>query len=816
MKPRYSILLYNQILVEFQDKISQWLGLGIKVIWFGKQEDVSALKGRYKEFNKHFLLQAYNVSDTMSFIVIDGRDDDNYLSYIESVCPKFNVVQYQVEHCNANDHIVVQASAGTGKTTIMIDRIMYLLHTVDDLKLSEVYMITFTNDATNQMNVRLQEMLLMRYQLTHQPKYLMWLEDQSQMNISTIHSFAYTLLGRYGSNEGFTKELAIRSFTYEKKEIVKDLINDSVNNNLPLWKQIGMSFYKASSTVYDYWSRFAQLGISYDDMLKMNWGECSDKRSVGFHQLLCNTINEIDVKYMEIKKKNNAVGIDDIMRDLRQVLFSGKLPFSDLKIRYLFIDEFQDSDDAQIFVACLLVKLLDSVLFVVGDIKQSIYRFRGATDTAFILFDETMKDIKAKKPKLFTLINNYRTSADILYQLDGMFKEWTSRDLLVYDKSVVPFNTEPGEFRVLETEGKEFDGLAFCELVQDSLDNLKKYIDRNNIVPAEKHRVVVLARSNNQLAELKKLLDEAHIPASVKQDGSFFASEAVRDFYVMISSFLFANEPKYVFNYLLTPYAGSVETMNIEEMESLEGDPILLQEYISKHLGNTAWREYHKQLRLRPVMAVLKDMIDAGEVIDNYIRNVKRKKSDLNWKEESANISTMIDANRYQANLEKLLEILQRNFSENDISLYDIYHYLNVAISTNRTEPEAEMMSKDNYRSVYCMTVHKSKGLEYDTIIIPFTESPFYGRTNTEILVDKNEYKVGWLYCDKLSGEEFFKNDFYEDLRLDENVFVAREETRIFYVALTRSIRRLLCMMTSIPKENTWSELLREGGAPIE
>ena len=112
--------------------------------------------------------------------------------------------------------------------------------------------------------------------------------------------------------------------------------------------------------------------------------------------------------------------------------------------------------------------------------------------------------------------------------------------------------------------------------------HLKSYIERNNITPAEKHRVVVLTRSNFQLAELKRILDEAHIPASVKQDGSFFASEAVRDFYVMISSFLFANEPKYVFNYLLTPYAGSVATMNIEEMESLEGDPILLQEYISK------------------------------------------------------------------------------------------------------------------------------------------------------------------------------------------------------------------------------------------
>ncbi len=51
---------------------------------------------------------------------------------------------------------MVKASAGTGKTTVMIDRILYLMHMVPDLDMSEIFMITFTNEATNQMNDRLQ------------------------------------------------------------------------------------------------------------------------------------------------------------------------------------------------------------------------------------------------------------------------------------------------------------------------------------------------------------------------------------------------------------------------------------------------------------------------------------------------------------------------------------------------------------------------------------------------------------------------------------------------------------------------------------
>ncbi len=57
----------------------------------------------------------------------------------------------------ADANIVVKASAGTWKTTVMIDRILYLMHMVLDLDMSEIYRITFTNEATNQMNDRLQE-----------------------------------------------------------------------------------------------------------------------------------------------------------------------------------------------------------------------------------------------------------------------------------------------------------------------------------------------------------------------------------------------------------------------------------------------------------------------------------------------------------------------------------------------------------------------------------------------------------------------------------------------------------------------------------
>ena len=143
MEPKYSILLCNQSIDEYKNKITEWLHQGIKVIWFGKDEDIRLLKAEHAAFAKAFLLLAYQVAIADQRIIIDGDDPDGFIERVlEKECPLFNSAQYLVEHCLPEKHVIVQASAGTGKTTVMIDRILFLLHTQPDLHLAEVFMIT--------------------------------------------------------------------------------------------------------------------------------------------------------------------------------------------------------------------------------------------------------------------------------------------------------------------------------------------------------------------------------------------------------------------------------------------------------------------------------------------------------------------------------------------------------------------------------------------------------------------------------------------------------------------------------------------------
>lgn len=281
---KYSILYFKENFIQHCDQIGQFLSEGKKVFWFGAKWEVAQLKERYKPFADAFFLQAFDISELLEMdnldsaknfapaIICDGEgiglEYRPLLDWLEENVPAFNVAQYRVEHSGFGANIVVKASAGTGKTTVMVDRILYLMHMVPDLKMSEIYMITFTNEATNQMNDRLQEMLLKKYSLTKNKKYLTWLEQQSQMHISTIDSLAYDLFRRFGTGVGFGRDLGIQPLERERKNLIKDLLLDQLDDTKAIVSQIGMNYSDASKVIDAYWKELTSKGYTISEVLK--------------------------------------------------------------------------------------------------------------------------------------------------------------------------------------------------------------------------------------------------------------------------------------------------------------------------------------------------------------------------------------------------------------------------------------------------------------------------------------------------------------------------------------------------------------------
>ena len=225
----------------------------------------------------------------------------------------------------------------------------------------------------------------------------------------------------------------------------EELVNGNSFQGIPWALDANPSaIWKKNSEISKYWNGFANAGISHEDMLSMNWGNPANDNSTEFQELISSVVDELDDAYFEIKRDNDAISVNDIMRDLQEVLMSDDLPQPDISMNYLFIDEFQDSDLAQIKVATLLVKLMNAKLFVVGDVKQSIYRFRGATDQAFDILYRDLSDVGAKPAKNFILVNNYRTAFNIMNRMNTYFAQWGADKLLKYDGPVIPFNKESG------------------------------------------------------------------------------------------------------------------------------------------------------------------------------------------------------------------------------------------------------------------------------------------------------------------------------------------------------------------------------------
>ena len=770
MEPRYSILYFKEELLLYHDQIRTYLLNGIKVFWFGETHDCEALQKEFPGFVKGLFLQTYDISSVEGWVpipsskVVDGigldTDYRTLFEWFENNIYAFNTAQYRVEHCDKASNIVVKASAGTGKTTVMIDRILYLMHMVPDLNMSEIYMITFTNEATNQMNDKLQEKLLSKYSLTKNKKYLSWLEQQSQMHISTIDSLAYDLFRRFGTGVGFGRDLQIQP---------------------------------------------TRKGYTIDQILKKDWGNADQNQVVAnFQKILCVVLKQFEEKYRQLKLDANAISINDLFFDFGHYLLDQRLDCNGLDMRYLFVDEFQDTDATQIRTFANLAKTIGARLFVVGDVKQSIYAFKGATDQAFDILEWEMKGTL----RYYSLRNNYRTCANIMKIMEKYFFAWSQEGLLRYEESVRPFKKDIGEVHMEMVYKKSEIPSQTMNVINQALQDLEMDVRSGKKKISEQTKVAVIVRGNRKAAEIANLCRANGKSVVLNSDKPFFLSQAVRDFYAMISSYIFVDQPVYTYNYLMTPYADCDGVISVTEMERFKGNQKALNEYLQNFTVHTNWHKYQKEFRLRPVLSVIREIVENERVIENYIALDKVRMHGGDWTEARKNKQALIDAKSYQMNLDKLMEMIQQRMDGEFATLYDLYTYLTLMISTNREEMEPDIEMADDYTSVYIMTVHKSKGLEYDTVIMPAMNGSLIPHEQTTILM--NEEKAAWYY--KRNPSEHMNSVWYDELRKDAVRKGMAEETRMLYVAMTRAVNKLILLVNGWDSYESWSSLIRKVG----
>ena len=361
----------------------------------------------------------------------------------------YNKEQKQVIEADLSKNILVSAAAGSGKTTVLTARIINLLsnenaNLADDISLSDILIMTFTRKATREMSNRIRKALTKKMQESQgslKSKLAKDLATIQNANIFTIDAFCkrivdenYTLLDKDDSlYKGFDPNYRIadeNEMAVIKDDILSDLLEERYidseyahlfdsyiekNDESKIRKLLldGLAKISCIPWPYKYLSKFCEPEI--DSATNVN--------DILYMKLL----REFYLRIINEKNKRSLYEISDYAHIALDILYDEGLSPSARAIadRYkcIFIDEYQDTNFLQ-------EKILEAIsdnfkkknVFMVGDVKQSIYRFRNAEPSIFV---DKLKAYKKTNPigKALTLNINYRSGKEIIEYVNDLFSK---------------------------------------------------------------------------------------------------------------------------------------------------------------------------------------------------------------------------------------------------------------------------------------------------------------------------------------------------------------------------------------------------------
>lgn len=752
----------------------------------------------FRIFN--FEIYIHNLDlDADEVIVVEGQYTEQQETVLEGVAnsTNWNFDQFKVEHAKGNKNILVQAGAGTGKTYSMVSRIAYLClsrsHFVNNL-VDEIAMVTFTNEAADNMKVRLKRYFMNCYILTKNKKILHEIEAVDLMQISTIHKFAKAVLQSTAMEYGLGAEFAISSSEYAKEQVYEKYLNDFLvrrqKEEANFAQQLRMPVHKFRKLLMHFSQQLYNKSYGIKELKAENLGTFEEWPF--FNEVIMEVIIPAEKEYEEQISSKNKVDLKESMLLLNDAVNGAFREKCGLRYKYLFIDEFQDTDDVQIDFFLKLQNVIKNVkLFVVGDLKQSIYRFRGATISAFDLIrtDESQWEE-------FSLTINYRTDKRLLDKFDGIFSKMGSRGYLPFlqgrdslNSSIDTFLPAHDLITKLEYEGDEqrMDAL-FAEIERQK--DIIKYLSTHHKLTSKDMMIAILVRDNWQIHDI---LEEAKVRGEfieTQVGGDLYQLTPALDLYKLVLALLNPRDPVCLFNLIDSNYIGI--DLDIQGLHGLDREvqiskliEVLNQYFIGKL--NRNWEQIISDTKIQPILMLLRNIYEGCQPWFRYSDNENEQKF-------------------YKANYELVLEKIIKTYSVDYLSLNVIEHSMHINIMTKQEELARNVENETDDIRVICTTVHKAKGLEYGCVIMPYMGMDIASMKKADLDVYVENDKLA--YGIRIGDEPNKKYNSNYDISQEQTERV-NEESRVLYVALTRAIRNVVWMKDVKSKSKiSWQNLM--------
>jgi len=368
--------------------------------------------------------------------------------------------------------VLVLAGAGSGKTTVLVNRIAYMI-SEKHIRPWNILAITFTNKAAREMKDRIERLLG---------------DTAKDMWIGTFHSVCVRILRSCIDLLGYSRDFVIYD-TADTKTVMKECLRelDIDEKSFPVRNVLSI-ISNAKNDLMD--------AATFENVYK------SDYRM--------SIIAKIYYRYQTKLKKNNAVDFDDIILNTVKILSENPDVLSKYqdKFRYILVDEYQDTNNSQYLLINLLAQA-NRNLCVVGDDDQSIYKFRGANIGNILNFEDDYSDVQK-----ITLDQNYRSTQNILDAANSVISNNKGR----MGKSLWTSNGDGNRVYVY-TGTNEYDEARYIAR------QIKKHFDEQGSFSD----CAILYRTNAQSRVIEEMLMRESVPYKVLSGLRFYDRKEIKD-----------------------------------------------------------------------------------------------------------------------------------------------------------------------------------------------------------------------------------------------------------------------------------------------
>jgi len=584
-----------------------------------------------------------------------------------------------------NGPLLVIAGAGTGKTTVITERIKYLLLS-KKVKPSEILALTFTEKASREMEERVD--MVMPYGYT-------------QMWISTFHAFCDRILKQEALNIGLDPKFKLMTQTSSIQFIRKNLFAFDLDYFRPLGNPT-----KFISGMLQHFSRLQDEDISPQEYLKYA-EKIAKKKTNKEDKLEAKKTMELARAYVihnELKKKQGLMDYGDLIintltlfRQRKNILANYQKQF-----KHVLVDEFQDTNHAQNELAILLAGERKNIT-ATGDDDQSVYRFRGAAVSNIIHFKKAFP-----KAKVIVLTKNYRSTQEILDKAYEMIQNNNPDRLEAVEKIDKKLISQR------KVKGAEAQFIHVDRVENEADQVAKEIIKLTDEGEYDYGDFAILVRANNHSEPFMRALSRRGVPYQFLGPGRLFKQPEVIDlisylkvlnnfedsvaFYRLLSIDFFGVSPKD-----LIKIGNHARRFNLSVFEACEKIDSIYVVPETKRKINKIMTIINKHINLAKSES-------AGQLIYYFLEETGLLQR--LFKTDS------LDVEKKAKNISKFFDKLKTYETDNDeASVSSVVEWIDLSSELGES-PLAADVDWNEVNAVNILTVHSSKGLEFPVVFL--------------------------------------------------------------------------------------------------